>query len=141
MQPVLVQRKKARGKGGELGALGSGPRPGEAPHLPPTVSAVATSQAPPSSPEAETLTLGWLYNLSPVNPREAEGYSVPHSFPFVCRWTSRLLPCPGYCKQCRDEHWGTRVSFSSDFLGVYALQWDCWVVWQFYFQFLRNCSP
>ena len=24
------------------------------------------------------------------------------------------------------------------FLSVYAQQWDCWVVWQFYFQFLRN---
>ena len=40
--------------------------------------------------------------------------------------------------QCCDEHWGTRVSFRSGFLGVYALQWDCWVVWQFYFVFLRN---
>ena len=33
---------------------------------------------------------------------------------------------------------GVHVSFSSGFLGVYAQQWDCWVVWQFYFQFLRN---
>ena len=23
--------------------------------------------------------------------------------------TSRLLPCPGYCKQCCNEHWGTHV--------------------------------
>ena len=30
-------------------------------------------------------------------------------------------------KQC--EHWGTRVSFISVFLGVYAQQWDSWVVW------------
>ena len=22
------------------------------------------------------------------------------SYPFVCQWTFRLLPCPGYCKQC-----------------------------------------
>ena len=29
---------------------------------------------------------------------------------------SRLLPCPGYCKQCCDEHWGTCVSFISGFL-------------------------
>ena len=27
-----------------------------------------------------------------------------------------------------DEHWGARVSFSSGFLGVYAQQWDCWVM-------------
>ena len=48
---------------------------------------------------------------------------------------SRLLPYPGYYKQCCDEHWGTRVSFNSCFLGVYAQQWDCWVIRQFYFQF------
>ena len=38
------------------------------------------------------------------------------SYPFICWWTSRLLPCLGYYKQCCDEHWGTRVSFNSDFL-------------------------
>ena len=38
------------------------------------------------------------------------------SYPFFCRWTSRLLPCPSYCKQCWDEHCGTRVSFNSNFL-------------------------
>ena len=38
---------------------------------------------------------------------------------------SRLLACPGYYKQCCDEHWGTRVSFNSGFRGVYAQQWDC----------------
>ena len=32
----------------------------------------------------------------------------------------QVLPCPGYYKQCCDEHWGTRVSFNSGFLGVYA---------------------
>ena len=60
------------------------------------------------------------------------------AYPFVCRWTCKLLPCPGYCKQCWDEHWGTRVSFTSGFLGVYTQQWDCWVIWQFYSSFLRN---
>ena len=40
---------------------------------------------------------------------------------FVCWWTSRLLPCPGYYKQCCDEHWGARVSFNSGFLGVYTI--------------------
>ena len=31
---------------------------------------------------------------------------VPHlSYPFICQWISRLLPCPGYCKQCCGEHW------------------------------------
>ena len=32
------------------------------------------------------------------------------SYPFICSWTSRLLPCPGYYKQCCDEYWGTCVS-------------------------------
>ena len=39
---------------------------------------------------------------------------------------------------------GIHVSFDSGFLGVCAQQWDCWVVWQFYFQFLKespHCSP
>ena len=59
-------------------------------------------------------------------------------YPLICWQTSRLLPYPGYCEQCYSEHWGTCVSFNSGFLGVYAQQWDCWVVWQFYFQFLKN---
>ena len=68
-------------------------------------------------------------------------YAPQLSYPFICWWTSRLLPCPSYCKQCCDEHWGTRVSFNSRFLSVYAQQWDCWVIMQFYFQFLRNLHP
>ena len=60
------------------------------------------------------------------------------AFLSICWWTSRLLPCPGYCKQCCDKHWDTQVSFISGFFTVYAKQWDCWVIWQFYFQFLRN---
>ena len=31
------------------------------------------------------------------------------SYPFICWWTSRLLPYPGYYKQCCNEHWGTRA--------------------------------
>ena len=62
------------------------------------------------------------------------------SYPFICQWTSSLLSCPSYCKQCCNEYLGILVSFNSDFLGVYAQQWDFWVIWQFYFQFffLRN---
>ena len=66
------------------------------------------------------------------------------SYPFFCWWASRLLPCPGYYKQCCDEHWGTNVSCSSGFLTVYAQKWDCSVIRQFYFQFLKespHCSP
>ena len=60
------------------------------------------------------------------------------SYPFICWWTSRLLPCPSYCRRCCDEHWGTRISFNSGFHSVYAQQWDCWVIWQFYFQFFKE---
>ena len=65
-------------------------------------------------------------------------------YPSVCWWASRLLPCPGYYRQCCDEHWGTCVSFISGFLSIYAQEWDCWVIWQFYFQFFKKspkCSP
>ena len=34
----------------------------------------------------------------------------------------------------------TGHSCNSGFLSVYAQQWDCWVVWQFYFQFFKE-SP
>src|SRR5574337_611854 len=53
-------------------------------------------------------------------------------------YTTLFRSCPGYYKQCCDEHWGTRVSFDSGFLRVYAQKWDCWVIWQFHFHFLRN---
>ena len=33
-----------------------------------------------------------------------------------------------YYKQFCEEHWGTPVSFNSGFLGVYAQQWDCWII-------------
>ena len=53
-------------------------------------------------------------------------------YPFICRWTSRLLLYPSYCKQCYHEHGGAYVFFSYGFLRVYAQQWDCWVMWWFY---------
>ena len=53
-------------------------------------------------------------------------------YPFICQWASRLLPCPGYCKYCCDEHWGMCVFFNYGFLRVYAgggnsnpLQYSC----------------
>ena len=60
------------------------------------------------------------------------------SYPFIYRWTSRLLPCPRYCRQCCNEHWSTCIFFNYGFLRVYAHQWDCWVIWQFYFQFFKE---
>ena len=35
-------------------------------------------------------------------------------------WTSRLLPCSSYCKECCNEKWDTHVFFNFGFLRVYA---------------------
>ena len=32
------------------------------------------------------------------------------------------------------------VSFNSGFFRVYAQQWECWVVWQFYSQIFKGIS-
>ena len=32
-------------------------------------------------------------------------------YPFICRWTLRLLPCPGYCDQCYYEYRGAWIFF------------------------------
>ena len=43
---------------------------------------------------------------------------VPHIlYPFLCRWTFKLLPCLSSGKQCCNEHWGVCIildSFSLD---------------------------
>ena len=65
-------------------------------------------------------------------------------YPFICRWTFRLLPCLGYCKQCCNEHWGACIFLKYGFLRIYAQEWDCWIMWQLYFQFFKEqlyCSP
>ena len=39
---------------------------------------------------------------------------------------------------------GVHVSLSSGFLSVYAQQWDCWIIRQFYNLFFKespHCSP
>ena len=41
-------------------------------------------------------------------------------YPFICPWTSRLLPCPTCCKKCCSKQWGTCISFSCVFLRVCA---------------------
>ena len=74
----------------------------------------------------------------PAQPRSLDvGLVLPAAAPDL---GCGVTPCPGYCKQCYNEHWGTHVSFNSGFLGVYAQQWDCWVIWQFYFQLFKE-SP
>ena len=70
---------------------------------------------------------------------------IPHlSYPFIYWWTSRLLPCLGYYKQCCNEYWGSCVSSNSGFLSVYAQKWDWWIIGQLNFQFFKespHCYP
>ena len=54
---------------------------------------------------------------------------VPRLYTFICWWTFRLLPSPGYCQQCCSERCGTCVFLNYGFLRVYAQQWDGWVIW------------
>ena len=48
--------------------------------------------------------------------------------PFICQWTSGLLPSPDYCKQCCNEHWGTRTFLNYGFLRVhlFAISYCSW---------------
>ena len=39
-------------------------------------------------------------------------------YSFICQWTSRFFPCPSYCKQSCNEHWGTCIFFSFGFLRI-----------------------
>ena len=46
----------------------------------------------------------------------------------------QLLPCLGYCKQCCSEYQGANYSF----LWIDVHERDCWIKWQFYFQFFEE---
>ena len=42
---------------------------------------------------------------------------LPHLlYPFTCRRTFRLSPCPGYCKHLCDEHWSACIFLNYCFL-------------------------
>ena len=83
------------------------------------------------NPGIERGSLALQANSLPAEIPRSSIYILHLLYPFICSWTLRLIPCPGYCKQCCNEHWGSCVSFNSGFLVVYAQQWDCWVIWQF----------
>ena len=52
-----------------------------------------------------------LNNVIPFNGWVIFHYTQgPHLlYPFICPWTFRPLPCPGYCKQCCNERWGACI--------------------------------
>ena len=49
-------------------------------------------------------------------------------YPFISQWTFRVLPYPGCCKYCCNEHWGTYVFWNYGFLWLYTQEWDCCVL-------------
>ena len=48
------------------------------------------------------------------------------------------VPCPGYCKQCCNEFWGTHIFSNYDFLWIYAKEQNCCIIRQFCFQFFKE---
>ena len=49
---------------------------------------------------------------------------APHLlYPFLCRWTLKLLPRLACCKKCCNEHCGARVFLDHVFLWIYAQEW------------------
>ena len=59
-------------------------------------------------------------------------------YPLICQWTLRMLPYLGYCKQCYCEHTGACIFSNYSFLHIYAQEWNCWIIWQLYFQFFKE---
>ena len=45
---------------------------------------------------------------------------------FICRWTFRSFPHPGYCEQCCSEHWSTHITLRSWFRFIWKLH-GLWV--------------
>ena len=41
-------------------------------------------------------------------------YTTHLLYPFLCWWTFSLFPCPGYCKQYCNEHWGASILWSHE---------------------------
>ena len=64
---------------------------------------------------------------------------MPHLlYPFICRWTLRLLPCPGYCKHGCNEHCGTCLYLNVVFSGYMPSSGIAESYGSSIFSFLRN---
>ena len=64
---------------------------------------------------------------------------VPHLLHLLICWTLTYFH-PGYCKYCPLEHWGYLCLSELWFSQVYAHQWKCQVIWQFYSWFSKESS-
>ena len=71
-------------------------------------------------------------------------YAPQLLYPFICQWTSRLLPCSSYCKQCCNEQWDTCVFFNFGLLRVYAQLFKespyCLPQWLYQFPFPQTAQ-
>ena len=64
---------------------------------------------------------------------------VPNLFyPFLCWWTFRLLPCPGYCELFCNEQWYACVIWIMVFSGYMPSSWIVESYSSSIFSFLRN---
>ena len=66
---------------------------------------------------------------------------IPLLYPLLSlclQWTFRFLPCLGYCQQWCNERWSACILLDHVFIQIYAQEWDCRVICQRYFQFLRS---
>ena len=63
---------------------------------------------------------------------------VPHFNPFICQWTSMLLPCLSYGEQCCCQHVSVRIFFNYSFVLIYAMSRTVGTYDSAIFSFLRN---
>ena len=75
----------------------------------------------------------WLSNI-PLYICITSSLSIPLSMDI------QLLPCLDYCKQHCSEHRAMCILSNNGFLWICAQEWDCWIIWQLYFQFLKEHS-
>ena len=60
--------------------------------------------------------------------------------PFICQWTFRLLPCLAAVNSAAMNKWGTNIFsyYSLCLFQIYAQQWNCQIIGQLYFSFLKK---
>ena len=57
---------------------------------------------------------------------------------FICWWTFKLLPWPGYYKQCCNEHWGACIFSNYGFFGYMPKSRVAGSYGSYIFSFLKN---